>query len=449
MRKALVLPLILAALWSGALTGLKHPGVAAAPARQDSAQPAAPLRQPGSLSAAAPRACYVRLPDLPQAVYGGFGAYDTGSRTLAYAGGAVRRFDSLTETVSKLSTLSLDRADEGWQSRRYSRNVGYQQRRDRGCRDMTSVMLPGGSWLSVFGRGGCDNGRFSKAGSSGGGDLVELQMSGVLARGGPAWVGGGGATQLVGELAAEKGRLSKPFAVYDSRRDRVVFGQGTFDDDSSALTQSRVYSAERSGHRFRLSELYPRGVAPGGRHGSCGAYISDTSLGLDGILVVGGREAGPVEPETLSEVWFLDFSQSPAGEWREVTHRFANQADFGPRYNGGCAYDPLGHRFLSWMGRASKQIPGGASHSSGVWQADLSGLAGSGPLAWERLAPDDFDFLPGREGIPSIWDPEGRRIFVLGGRKSDTEFADSYVIYPDIADATCDAMGVVAADGDA
>ena len=46
--------------------------------------------KPGPRSAAAPRACYVRLPDLPQAVYGGFGAYDPSTRMLAYAGGAVQ-----------------------------------------------------------------------------------------------------------------------------------------------------------------------------------------------------------------------------------------------------------------------------------------------------------------------------------------------------------------------
>lgn len=398
-------------------------------------------------SASAPRACYVRLPDLPQAVYGGFGAYDPGSRGLAYAGGAVRRFNSLTETVSKLYTLSVDQASRGWQLQRYSRSVGYQQRRDRGCRDMASVMLPAGTWLSVMGKGGCDNGRFSK--SSGGGDLVALQMSGPTARSGPTWVGGGGVTELVGALASEKGRLTKPFATYDSRRDRVIFGQGTFDDERQALTQSRIYSAERVGRKYRLDEIFPRGDAPSGRHGSCGAYLDDPSLGLDGILVVGGRRAGAVDPETLSEVWYLDFSASPAGEWRDLTSRFSNQVDFGPRYNGACSYDPVSHRFLSWMGRASKQIPGGSSHSAGVWQVDLSSLAEGGPMAWEQLAPDDFDFLPGREGIPNIWDPVGRRIFVLGGRKGDTEFADAYVIYPDITDAACDRIGVVAAGGDA
>ena len=405
--------------------------------------------KPGPRSAAAPRACYVRPPDLPQAVYGGFGAYDPSTRMLAYAGGAMRRFDALTETVNKLYTLAADQSDSAWQLRRYSRNAGYQQRRDRGCRDMAGVMLPGGSWLSVMGKGGCDNGRFSKAGSSGGGDLVELQMNGGLARGGPAWVVGGGLTELVGALAAEKGRLTKPFATYDSRRDRVVFGQGTFDDDSTAMTQSSVYTARRVGHKFRVDEIFPRGAAPTGRHGSCGAYVSDTSLGLDGILVVGGRHAGVVDPEMLSEVWYLDFAASPVGEWKQLTHRFGNQASFGPRYNGACAYDPVGRRFVYWMGRASKDIPGGASHSAGVWQADLSTLAGTAPLSWEQLAPDDFDFLPGREGIPSVWDPIGRRFFVLGGRKGDTEFADSYVVYPDVVDAQCDTIGVVAAGGDA
>lgn len=155
------------------------------------------------------------------------------------------------------------------------------------------------------------------------------------------------------------------------------------------------------------------------------------------MLVVGGQAPG-MDASMLSEAWWLDFNGRDSGAWQDVTTRIANQADFGPRRSGACAFDAASLSYYWWMGRASKDVPDGAKRSGGLWRLDLAKLADPGaPLAWERFAPDDLAGIAGRQDIPSIWDPIQRRMLVLGGRNGDDVLGDAWAIYPGVGPDTC------------
>lgn len=387
---------------------------------------------------AAKNACYVRLPDMPvtPGLYGGFGAYNAATGVLGYAGGAERETDALTTTHHDLYAIRLDGAD-AWKAINYPATVGYNRDNDRGCREMASVKLSDTNWLSVLGKDGCDKGRFD-AGKQKGGDLVELQVGASADAAGVKWVSNSGATELTGPLLDGEGKLVRLFGTYDAQRKRVIFGQGTFDNDVDASSQDRIYAATKAGSQWRITDLHPTGQAPVARYGTCAAYVNDLDNGLDGVLVVGGQQGGAADPTSYNEVWWLDFGARAAGEWRNITGRFTNEADFGPRREGACAYDAKSRTFYSWMGRASKDIPGGAKHSSGAWRVDLSALGTEAPLTWERLAKDDLKGVRGRSLLPSVWDPVNKRLFALGGRNDLDEFAEVWAIYPDVTGAECD-----------
>ncbi|MEO8084695.1 MAG: hypothetical protein ABI780_12805, partial [Ardenticatenales bacterium] len=328
----------------------------------------------------AKNACYVRLPDMPvtPGLYGGFGAYNAGTGVLAYAGGAERETDALTTTHHNLFAIRLDGAG-AWKPINYGATVGYNRDNDRGCREMASVKLSDSNWLSVLGKDGCDKGRFD-TGMQKGGDLVELQVGASADAAGVKWVNNSGATELSGPLLDGEGKLVRLFGAYDAQRKRVIFGQGTFDNDIDTASQDRIYAATKAGSQWRITDLHPTGQAPVARYGTCAAYVNDLDNNLDGVLVVGGQQGGAGATAAYDEVWWLDFSKKAAGEWRDLSARFANRADFGPRREGACAYDATSRMFYSWMGRSSKDIPGGAKHSSGAWRVDLTALGTDAPL---------------------------------------------------------------------
>lgn len=380
-------------------------------------------------------ACYLRLPDLPEGRYAGFGAFNPESAVLAYAGGVGRRSEAVSETQHDLFVTRLDSPTATWQSLAYSGNLGYTREADKGCREMASVDLGGGLALSVLGKDGCDHGRFDRGGK--GGDLRALAVGASADRYGVRWVPGSGAQRLVGMLAEHDGKLTRLFAVHDARRERILFGLGTFDDDLASETRDEVYAARATGSQYQLVALRPTGIGPSARYGSCAAYVDDPASGLDGVLVVGGRSGGPVDTESFGEAWWLDLSERTDGHWTDISDRFSNWSDFGPRYDGACAYDRATGDFMWWAGRASSRIPDGASYSAGLWRFNASSLAGERPLTWERLAPDNLAGIPGRSLIPTLWDPLHRRILLLGGRNRDAALSDVWALYPGIDAAGC------------
>lgn len=433
----------------GGRSSLAAPSAGPAPRRvKQEATPTATVAPPTATPIpvggriAAEKACYVRLPNLPAApgVYGGFGAYNPQTGVLSYAGGAEKRSDTLTLARHDLYAIRLDGSQAAWKTINYPSSLGYLRDPDSGCREMASVALGGDRALSVFGKGGCDRGRFDAGTKKEGGDIQELLIGATADGKGVRWAPNSGAKALIGDLETHKGKLTRPFGVLDTARERVVFGQGTFDTDLDTDTADKVYAARQSGSQWQLQELHPQGTVPSRRFGSCAAYVRDQDLGLDGVLVLGGQQGGMAGALTYDETWWLDFSGRPDGEWKDISDRFANRADFGPRREGACAYDATSRTFYSWMGRASKAVPGGAKHSSGIWRVRLDPLAGTDPLTWERLAEDDLKGLRGRNLIPSVWDPEYRRFFVLGGRNDLDEFADAWVIYPDLTGEACEAL---------
>jgi hypothetical protein len=225
-----------------------------------------------------------------------------------------------------------------------------------------------------------------------------------------------------------------------------VFGQGTYDDEKAQLTNDEIYAARPSGNKWQISQLRPDAPIPSPRYGSCAAYVFDKDAEVDGLFVLGGQEGGTVGTTSHKEVWWLDFSVKEAGVWRDITALFGNMDDFGYRREGACAYNPVAKQFYSWMGRANSSIPDGASHSAGVWRTDLSSfgeaLKGTATLSWERLAKDKLPGVAGRRLIPSVYDWHNNRLFALGGRNGLDEYADAWVIYPDVTGAACDDLQV-------
>ncbi len=406
----------------------------------DQAPPEVPVL--GTLQA--DNACYVRLPDLPPTAqrsgrYGMFGAYNPETGILVAAGGAHKMSDENTIAYHDLLAFSLDGQMTEWREIGYSASTGYTQEFDRGCREMSSVQINATDWLSVFGKDGCDNGRFDASKKSGG-DIRALRILDRATAAGVKWVPNSGAAQLVGPLAENKGKLVRLFAAWDTRRNRLVFGQGTFDDEKDQASQDRVYEGRPTGSTFQLVELKPRGPTPVQRFGSCAAYVYDADSGLDGIIVLGGQQGAPegIPATTYKEVWWLDFSGNRNGEWVDITSRFENMDDFGYRREGACAYDPATQYFYSWMGRANKAIPDGASHSSGAWRVKVAVLAQPGAaLRWERLAKDNLPGVKGRRLIPSVWDTVNQRMFVIGGRAGNDGLRDVWAIYPGVTGEAC------------
>lgn len=387
----------------------------------------------GTETIAAPLACYRRLPDLPAARYGGFGAYNPVTRQLVYAGGAEKRTSENTIVYHDLFALDLSKKGSTWERQPYGSGLGYTRQTDRGCREMASVKVSDRLWLSVFGKDGCDNGRVDRNGK--GGDIVALDMGDALGRG-PRWLPGG-AQQLPAELAAKRGRLYRLFATYDSLRSRVIFGQGTFDSGSTQDTLDQVYAATQVGGKHHIRRLRPRGSVPKARYGSCAVYVHQPDRDVDGVLVFGGKTAGQ-RGETLNELWWLDFAERADGVWSDIGDRVVNMSDFGPRREGACAYDAESRVLFAWMGRASKDIPDGAKRSSGLWRLDLGQLSDpSQELRWQQLAPDDQAGLSGRRLIPSVYDPVDSRVFAIGGRNDLDELSDVWAIYPGVTPAAC------------
>jgi hypothetical protein len=378
--------------------------------------------------------CYVRLPDLPRALYGGFGAYNPDTGVLAFAGGAEKLTSDLTEAHYELYSIALDGTMDAWNTIPYASSAGYLRDAGAGCREMTAVQLPNGDWVSVGGKGGCD-GTTAKWG-----DIKELQVGAAADPASVRWVPNTGADldSLPASLADGKFRLVRAFATYDTERDRIVFGQGTYDDEKDTMSQDKVYAATRQGSRWKVLQLRPTGPVPVRRFGSCAAYVYDKEAGVDGVIVLGGQQGGLAGTRSYQEVWWLDFAASAQGQWREITSRFGDMDAIGFRREGSCAYDPETTYFYGWMGRASSAIPDGASHSSGAWRVDLSALGDpSATLTWERLAKDNLVDPKGRRQAAGIYDPVNKRLFVIGGRKDIDEWSDVWAFYPDVTGQAC------------
>ena len=423
---------LIAGFWLSALIFALLVGTAdAAP---DAPQVAAEVPVGGSV--ASENACYVRLPDMPAARYGGFGAYNPSTGVLAYAGGAMKQADQ-TMTQHDMYAIRLDGSSEDWTTLPPAGRAGYTREFDRGCREMVSVAVSDDTALSVLGKDGCDNGSFSKKRK--GGDIKALHIGDDADGTEVRWKPNSGAERLIGHLDEEDGRLVRHFATYDFSRERVIFGQGAFDRDFAKETMAEIYEAVAVGSKFRLRQLRPvaEGDGPGKRYGSCGAYIKDPEMGLDGVFLFGGKFVD----EELSDAWWLDFKDHRDGRWNEVTSRIENMDEFGARYEGACAYDRESRKLYAWMGRADNDIADGAKRSGGVWRLDLGKASDAGAsLRWERLAPDNFEPLVGRHMVPNVWDPINKRLFAIGGRNGDQTLSDVWAIYPDVRGAECAAL---------
>lgn len=418
--------------------------VAAAPLQQASATPkptpkptATPVLVGGKI--AAEKACYVRLPDMPRALYGMFGAYNPLTGVLAAAGGAEKRAEEKTIVYYQLLAIKLNSPKSKWWEVPYPQSVGYSRDLDKGCREGAQVQVEDGRWLSVFGKGGCDHGRFDTK-TRKGGDIAELTIGDTADAQGVQWTPHVGAAALIDTLLPKLGTLVRLFATWDTQRNRLIFGQGTYNDKRETEGIDDIFAGIPVGGQYQLHKLDPTGPIPERRLGTCAAYIYDRESAVDGVLVLGGQEGGPPNTGALTwnEVWWLDFSHTSEGEWHNITTRFANQKDMGYRREGACAYDEDTKNFYSWNGRANAKVPDGSSHSGGAWRVNLAELGNpTAKLNWERLAKDNLGGINGRRQIPSVWDRVNKRMFIIGGRKDLVEYKDVWAVYPDVTGDAC------------
>lgn len=431
-------------------TGVVRSAPAVRPAQQATA---APTAVPVGGTFQADNACYARLADIPPTrlgagTYGGHGAYNPKTGVLAYVGGADKASDENTYVFSTLFGIKLDGVATKWTDIPYSKSVGYNQAFDKGCRELASIQMSDTDSVSVLGKDGCNNNEHGYGSS--GGDIRQLTVGASANSAGVRWVSGSGAPNLPGDLGARKGALVRLMAAWDSQRSRIVFGQGTFNDEQELESQDKIYAAKKVGSSFQVSQLRPTGDIPKRRFGTCAAYIHDADAGVDGVFVLGGQEGAPenIPATTYAEVWWLDFKAGGTnGEWMNISSRFTNLVKdnnnptapyLGGRREGACAYDRDTKTFYSWMGRASGSIPDGSSHSSGAWRVNLAQLGdATATLTWERLAKDNTKALKGRRLIPSVWDPVNKRMFAIAGRNGIDAYQDVWAIYPDITGEAC------------
>jgi len=446
--RTLVLPALAAA--AAVAVALAGPDGGLGPSRPANAQSVPPIPVGGRV--ATDNACYVRLPDMPPTSlgagrYGGHGAYNPKTGVLAYAGGADKATDENTVVFYQMFGIKLDGERAQWKNIPYGGSVGYTQDTDKGCRELASVQLSDTNSASVFGKDGCDNGAFDSG--KAGGDIKELQVGDGASASGIRWVPNSGASELLDDLKDNKGKLVRLFAAWDAQRSRIVFGQGTFNDEIEDQSQEIVYAAKKVGSKYQIGKLRPTGDIPVRRYGSCAAYIHDQAAGVDGVLILGGQEGAPerIPATTYAEVWWLDFSRNANGQWTNISSRFTNLVKdpdnpsapyLGGRREGACAYDAETKTFYSWMGRASASVPDGASHSTGAWRVNLSQLGdANAKLTWERLAKDNTPGLKGRRLFPSVWDSVNKRMFAIGGRNDLAAMQDVWAIYPDVTGEAC------------
>jgi hypothetical protein len=443
------------ALTAFAMAGLVLVSRPTAPPVQ--AQTPAPTAVPVGGKIQTDNACYVRLQDLPPTrygagSYGGHAAYNSKTGVLAYVGGADKLTDENTWVFSDLYGIKLDGVGS-WSNIPYGNSVGYSQADDKGCRELASVQMSDTESVSVLGKDGCNN-NLNGFGSSGG-DIKELTVGATANSAGIRWVSGSGAPTLPGELGAgnKNGALVRLFAAWDSQRKRIIFGQGTFNDEQELESQDKIYSAKPSGSQFQVSQLRPDGAIPKRRFGTCAAYIYDQETGVDGVIVLGGQEGAPenIPATTYAEVWWLNFKGNTTnGEWQNISGRFTNLVKdpanpdapyLGGRREGACAYDAETKTFYSWMGRASSSVPDGSSHSSGAWRVNLAQLGdATAALTWERLAKDNTKGVQGRRLIPSVWDPVNKRMFAVAGRNNLDAYQNVWAIYPGITGEACETL---------
>jgi hypothetical protein len=383
----------------------------------------------------ADNACYVRLPNLPEARSGGLGAYNPDTGVLVYAGGADKQF-KLTIASYDMWAIKLDGSMTAWAPIPYSAASGYLREFNRGCQGAADIPLSATNWASVGGKSGCDGSSATM------GDIKELHV-GARADGTEVrWVPNTGAnlSALPPILRANSFRLGNPFAAYDVPRQRIVFGQGAFNGMRDSMTRGEVYYATATGATWSIRQMFPDGPAPEPRYGSCAAYIGDPEQGLDGIIVLGGIQGGPTGTPVAAykEVWWLDFSADAQGKWVNLTARFSSWKECGARRDGSCAYDPETKYFYSWMGRSDANIADGASHSAGIWRADLAHLGDpTAKLAWERLGKDKQTDIAGRRYVGNVYDLTNNRFFAIGGVQGNVVYNDVWAIYPDVVGDAC------------
>jgi len=265
--------------------------------------------------------------------------------------------------------------------------------------------------------------------------------------------------QGAGPAAAIRGHA----AVWDRKRNRaVVLCGGVNAQKSQDFFELRV-----SGDSASWSRLQPSGSLPSARTVAAAAY----SVQDDSVYLVMGT-ADPTGTSHFQDLWRLDFSTDPQGQWTRVAEAWGT-AGPSARYGLAAAYDTRRRRILAACGRDAASVtldawafpsggtawvplgtPGAGSgriHASAAYDeandrlvvAGGSDAAGMGvkdafwsidlsvePPIWSPMAPPGQEelvgALEGRYLFAAAADPARRRLYLYGGKDSGTEFKDLY-----------------------
>ncbi|MHC4597789.1 MAG: Kelch repeat-containing protein [Planctomycetota bacterium] len=178
-------------------------------------------------------------------------------------------------------------------------------------------------------------------------------------------------------------------AAVDLERDRVLVAFG----GSAAAASADVYAADLSGTDAVWTLLSPTGTAPASRTYAAGFYHEP----VDALYVTAGATDAS-GATSYQDLWYLDFTNGPDGEWIQATPPSMPNSRSG-------------HSFVPDPGRARFILFGGfngATVNNELWEYD--------PAAdqWNALAPTGGP-PSGRRFHAAAVDTANRRMIVFGG----------------------------------
>lgn len=233
-------------------------------------------------------------------------------------------------------------------------------------------------------------------------DVWVLTLNGT-----PAW------TELTPVGIPPSGRLAGA-AIYDPLRQRFIGFGGTVN------LPVDTWSLELAPGQPRWMELRTGGTSPPGGYGMTAVY----DAARDRMLIFGGSTSDSYYG-VRNDVWALNLSGLPSRDSTQISGDWEHLAPSGvapvARRSGTAIYDPLRDRMVLFGGWDSTEN-GLASFYNDVWA-----LTFDPSPAWTQLQPDGT-LPPGRDGMPSAYDPDHDRMVVFGGWSGAADLADAQML---------------------
>jgi hypothetical protein len=192
-------------------------------------------------------------------------------------------------------------------------------------------------------------------------------------------------------------------AAFDSQRNRTVIAWGEHAGDLISEVWDLTLTAD---DKVVWEKLLPGGKEfPQPRAGHSAVYDPVAKR----VLLFGGKAGG----QSLREVWEIGFQNGGQGAWRKLSPTGNEPAS---REGHTAVFDELNDRMVFFGG-----WDGGATYYQDVWELGFD-LSEQG--AWVKLSPGDGPAARAEHSV--IIDPGGNRMIVFGGRDASGEFNDTW-----------------------